>query len=128
MKKFSVCSACITFFLFACDDGSDETCEGIPCIDFDNEDPSFSTDIVPLIRLDCASCHRGGQFGIQLDGELTDYPHVIDFVDLEEPEATDGFLWWAAGGTNAAFHEFWTEESQEYVLFYHWVINGAENN
>jgi hypothetical protein len=87
---------------------------------------SFSEDIVPNIRYDCAPCHSMGQWNIELDGTVDDYPRVMAYVDVDNPEAVNGFLWWAAGG---GVHPLsWREGGRDYVTFLNWVLQGAENN
>lgn len=87
---------------------------------------SFSGDVVPNIRYDCAPCHSMGQWNIELDGTVDDYPRVMAYVDVDEPEAVNGFLWWASGG---GIHPMsWREGGRDYVTFLNWVLQGAQNN
>ena len=87
---------------------------------------SFAEDIVPSIRSDCAPCHRTGGWGVKLDGTVEDYPRVMVYVDVDDPEAMNGFLWWAAGG---GMHPIsWREGGTDYQRFLNWVLQGAENN
>ncbi len=87
---------------------------------------SFSKQIVPLIKSDCSSCHYAGQYGVKLTGTTADYPEVMRYVDINDPEASYGFLWWAAGGANHPIK--WPKGSTKYNLFLKWVKEGAKNN
>jgi len=88
---------------------------------------SFSNQIVPMIGADCSMCHYGGRFGVNLRGKPVDYDEVMRYVDVNDPEADGGFLWWASGaGGN---HEVsWYKGGSKYNLFLEWVEQGARDN
>ncbi|MBN2797644.1 MAG: hypothetical protein JXX28_00705 [Deltaproteobacteria bacterium] len=87
---------------------------------------SFSADIVPSLRADCASCHGGGQHGVRLAGSTSDYAEVMRYVDVNAPEEDDSFLWWAAGGGRHPIS--WPPSGAGYSTFLLWVEQGAQNN
>ena len=87
---------------------------------------SFSTNIVPLLSSDCRRCHSAGQYGIRLLGTGSDYSEVMRYVDIDDPEGYDSFLWWSAGG--AAHPNSWPKGGSRYNLFLEWVLQGALNN
>lgn len=97
---------------------------------------SFSTDIVPMIFTDCRNCHRFcnwtndcGQRCCNLIGTVADYQDVMDFVDVNNPEAVHGFLWWADGGGCGYIHPVsWHSTGWQYQLFLRWVLEGAAEN
>lgn len=64
----------------------------------ESEEVTFSADVVPALRTDCASCHADGGHGVRISGAVSDYSTVMGYVDLDDPEGEDGFLWWTAGG------------------------------
>lgn len=87
---------------------------------------SFSDDIVPLLRFDCARCHSMGQWGVRIRGDVSDYDVVMNYVNVDAPEEENGFLWWAAGG---GLHPIsWPPSGTAYNLFLDWVEQGALNN
>lgn len=87
---------------------------------------SFSKQIVPLIKSDCSSCHYAGQHGVKLTGTTADYSEVMRYVDINNPEASYGFLWWASGG--GGHPNKWPKGGTKYNLFLKWVKEGAKNN
>ncbi|MCX7958919.1 MAG: hypothetical protein N3B13_07720 [Deltaproteobacteria bacterium] len=87
---------------------------------------SFASQIVPMIKTDCRSCHYAGQYGVKLTGTTADYPEVMRYVDINNPEDVSGFLWWAAGGNNHPIK--WPKGGTKYNLFLKWVNEGANNN
>ncbi|MGC9042766.1 MAG: hypothetical protein ACP5KG_02795 [Myxococcota bacterium] len=87
---------------------------------------SFSAQIVPLVKTDCRSCHYAGQHGVKLTGTVSDYSEVMRYVDVNNPEAPYGFLWWASGGNGHP--NKWPKGGTKYNLFLKWVNEGAKNN
>jgi len=87
---------------------------------------SFKTNIVPMLGSDCARCHAGGGWGVDLSGQTSDYSEVMRYVDLDDPEGNDSFLSWAAGQGRHPL--LWRETGNKYQLFLQWVLQGAENN
>lgn len=87
---------------------------------------SFSEDIVPVHYRDCRPCHLEGMHPPVIDGDVDDYPVVMRYVNIADPEAVGGWLWWSAGGN---LHPVsWPVVEPEYQLFLEWVLQGAENN
>lgn len=84
---------------------------------------SFENDIVTILRWDCASCHYNGGWNVRLRGDVSDYDEVMRYVDLEDPEGTGSFLWWAAGGRRHPIS--WPRGGDDYNLFLEWVLQGA---
>ncbi len=91
-----------------------------------NTSISFSSQIVPLIKTDCKSCHYAGQYGVKLTGTSADYSEVMRYVDINDPEGAYGFLWWASGG--GGHPNKWQKGGAKYNLFLRWVQEGAKNN
>jgi hypothetical protein len=87
---------------------------------------SFAKQITPLNRTDCARCHALGQWNVKITGTVADYPEVMRYVDKSNPEAQNGYLWWAAGG--GAHPILWSPGGAKYKLFLDWVRQGAKNN
>lgn len=87
---------------------------------------SFENDICPELYRDCKSCHGNGQYGVKLQGTPNDYSEVMRYVDIENPEEQESFLWWASGG--GMHPNSWPKTSNDYKMFLQWVNEGAENN
>ncbi len=87
---------------------------------------SFADDLTPLHKTDCARCHSMGQFNVKIDGTVADYSEVMRYVDANDPEGVDSYLWWSAGGGRHPIS--WPKGGPKYNLFLEWVKQGAKNN
>jgi len=92
----------------------------------DGPQVSFSQNIVPLLYRDCRRCHSRGEYNVKITGTTSDYPEVMRYVDANDPEGYNSFLWWAAGG--ARHPVSWPKGGSQYNLFLTWVQEGARNN
>ncbi len=82
----------------------------------------FETNILPLIKRDCAFCHWHGEYYIKLRGEAQDYDELMRYIDPAKVEEKGYLLSWASGYKKHPI--LWVKGSPEYNAVKAWILEG----